>query len=233
MDTIVVSGATKGIGRAISKIFAENGYNLAICSRTEQDLENMAQEFEKAYKVEVFYKACDVSEKKEVIAFGKAVAERFGKIDVLVNNAGLFIPGEIMQEEDGALEQMVETNLYSAYHLSRTLLPSIKKSKKAHIFNICSTASITAYENGGSYCIAKFGMYGMSKVMREELKSDGIKVSSILPGPTYTASWEGADVPKERFMQSEEVAELVYSSYCLKGNAVVEDLVMRPQLGDL
>ena len=90
-----------------------------------------------------------------------------------------------------------------------------------------------AYENGGSYCISKFALYGMSKVLREELKESKIKVTSVLPGATFTASWEGADIPEERFMKARDVAEMVYSTFKLSPQSVVEDLLIRPQLGDL
>jgi NAD(P)-dependent dehydrogenase (short-subunit alcohol dehydrogenase family) len=90
-----------------------------------------------------------------------------------------------------------------------------------------------AYANGGSYSISKFAMYGMSKVLREEMKSFGVKVTSVMPGATLTASWEGADIPPERFVKPEDVAIMVLSTYLLSDRAVVEDLVIRPQLGDL
>ncbi|MFT5642152.1 MAG: short-subunit dehydrogenase, partial [Cyclobacteriaceae bacterium] len=124
-------------------------------------------------------------------------------------------------------------NLYSAYHLTRGLIPQMKKDKSGYVFNICSTASIMAYANGGSYSISKFAMYGMSKVLREEMKSFGVKVTSVMPGATLTASWEGADIPPERFVKPEDVAIMVLSTYLLSDRAVVEDLVIRPQLGDL
>jgi short-subunit dehydrogenase len=90
-----------------------------------------------------------------------------------------------------------------------------------------------AYSNGGSYCISKFAMYGMSKVLREELKNDGIRVSSVLPGATFTASWEGSDLSQDRFLSPEDVAEMVVATYKLSPRTVVEDIVLRPQLGDL
>jgi short-subunit dehydrogenase len=105
--------------------------------------------------------------------------------------------------------------------------------KKGHIFMICSTASIMAYPNGGSYCVSKFALYGMTKVFREELKPHGIKVTAVLPGATLTDSWSETDLPKERFMQAQDVAESIWSAYHLSPSAVIEELLMRPQLGDI
>ena len=156
-----------------------------------------------------------------------------GTPEVLINNVGIFTPGTIDEEPDGALEAMINTNLYSAYHLTRVVLPPMKAVKKGYIFNMCSIASLTAYANGGSYSISKFALYGMTKVLREELKKDNIKVTAVLPGATLTPSWAGVDIPEERFIKSEDVADLIWATYSLSDRTVVEDLLIRPQLGDL
>src|SRR6478736_764760 len=99
---------------------------------------------------------------------------------------------------------MITTNLYSAYHLSRALIGSMIERKRGYIFNICSTASITPYINGGSYCVSKYALYGMTKVLREELKEFNIKVTAVLPGATKTDSWEGVELPDDRFIKPED-----------------------------
>lgn len=230
---IVVTGGTKGIGRAIIERFSSEGFTIATCSRNEEDLDTLKEEVEEKYGNKVMINVSDVSKKNQVTDFIEFVRLSGKPVEVLVNNAGIFVPGQIHTEEDGVLESQIETNLYSAYRVSRGFIPDMKKAKRGHIFNMCSVASITAYDNGGSYCISKFAMYGMSKVLREELKNDNIRVTSVMPGATYTASWEGVDVPEERFMKPEDVAEMVYTTYKLSGRSVVEDLVIRPQLGDL
>ena len=112
-------------------------------------------------------------------------------------------------------------------------MQEMKRLKKGYIFNMCSIASIKAYANGGSYGISKFALYGMTKVLREELKEFNIKVTAVLPGATLTASWEGVDLPEERFIKVEDIAELIWTTYRLSDRTVVEDLVIRPQLGDI
>ena len=233
MRNVMVTGATKGIGRAVVEIFAKNGHNLAICSRNNQELQELANKLKLQHGVNVYYEQCDVADKADVEMFAENALAEFGSIDVLVNNAGVFMPGAILEEEHEKFETMINTNLVSAYTLTKLIVPKMLKQNEGHVFNMCSTASIKAYPNGGSYCISKFALYGMTKVLREELKETGIKVTAILPGPTYSASWEGADIPKERFMQAEEVAQALYSAYSMPGNAVIEDIVMRPQLGDI
>ncbi|MFY0673495.1 MAG: SDR family oxidoreductase [Bacteroidia bacterium] len=233
MKTIVITGATKGIGKAICEKFASEGFSIAACSRNKNDLDQLKNELEALGAHKVLIKSTDVSKKDEVLDFAQLIKSEFKQVDILINNAGVFIPGKIAEEEDGALESMIETNLYSAYHLTRALLPYISNSSKPHIFNMCSTASKMAYENGGSYSISKFAMLGMSKVLRAELKETNIKVTALMPGPTYTASWEGVDIPESRFMKSSEIADITWATYNLPGNAVVEEMILRPQLGDI
>ena len=226
--TIIVSGGTKGIGKAIINKFYNEGYSVYTCSRSAENLANLKSEFP---KISTF--VADLSRKDEVFKFAEFVKSSTDTIDVLVNNTGLFVPGQIHTEEDGTLESQINTNLYSAYNLSRALLPLMITKQKGDVFNMCSTASITPYINGGSYCISKYALYGMTKVLREEMKEHNIRVTAILPGATYTSSWEGVDIPEERFMPSSDVAESIWSAHQLTSRSVIEEILIRPQLGDL
>jgi short-subunit dehydrogenase len=107
------------------------------------------------------------------------------------------------------------------------------KKGRGHIFNICSIASLNAYENGGSYSISKFALLGFSKNLRLELKDKGIKVTAVCPGAVYTNSWAGSGVDPQRIMEANDIAEMIYAATQLSPQAVVEDIVMRPLLGDL
>jgi NADP-dependent 3-hydroxy acid dehydrogenase YdfG len=221
--TIVVTGGTKGIGRAVVNKFAHEGFTVLTCARTEE--ENFPENVH-------FFKA-DMSKKAEVLAFADFVKATVNQVDILVNNTGFFLPGQIHNEEEGTLEAMIETNLYSAYHLTRALVGDMITRKEGYIFNICSTASITAYTNGGSYCISKFALLGMSKVLREELKPHHVRVTSILPGATLTNSWAGVELPAERFIAPEDIAQVVWTAYSLPDSTVLEEILLRPMLGDL
>jgi NADP-dependent 3-hydroxy acid dehydrogenase YdfG len=174
-----------------------------------------------------------VSKKDDVKLFADFVLQQFDKIDVLINNAGVFLGGQMHNEAEGTLEKMIDTNLYSAYYLTRHLVPNMQQHNGGHIFNICSIASFVAYPHGSSYAVSKFAMLGFSKSLREEMKPYGIKVCSVMPGATLTESWSGVDIPKERFMPAEDVAKMVYSVYQLSDRTDVEEIVLRPQLGDL
>lgn len=228
----VVSGGTKGIGFAICKILVDKGFDLITCARHQEDLLELQSKFSK-YDVTINTFKADLSRPDEVKAFAKFVKSRAEKIEILVNNAGVFFPGQLMEEQDGQLEMMIDTNLYSAYHLTRDLITLVRRGTKPHIFNMCSIASKIAYPNGGSYSISKFALLGFSKVLREELKSEGIRVTALLPGATWSDSWKGVDLPESRLMQASDIAHVLWAAYGLSPSADVEEIVIRPQLGDL
>lgn len=230
----IITGATKGIGRAIALKFAAENINLCICARSQEGLDELINEINKLNpRVLVSATKCDVSIKKEVDNFSKFCLDTFDHIDILVNNAGYFVPGDIHTEEDGLLEKMLNTNLFSAYHLTRNIVPQLKKQQSGLIINISSVAGIKAYPQGGSYSISKFALTGFSQNLRGELKEDGIKVSTVYPGATFSASWEGSDVDEDRIMEANDIAESVFAITKLSKKAVVEDIILRPQLGDL
>lgn len=224
----VITGGSKGIGKALVEKFASEGFTVITCARNSSDLE-VLQSKQKS----VLFTVCDLSVREGQQKFVNYVKEQTDRLDVLINNTGMYVPGQVYNEEEGVLEKMINTNLYSAYHVTRGVMPVFLEQKAGHIFNICSTASIMPYVNGGSYCISKYALYGMTKVLREEMKEHGVKVTAVLPGATYTSSFEGTDLPKERFMKPQDVADAIWGAYNLSSHAVVEDLLLRPQLGDL
>lgn len=230
---LVVTGGTKGIGRAIVEKFSANGFDAMVSARNLNDLQSLKTDVEKRFKNTVHIFKGDMAVTGEVKAFANFVLSRTRTVDVLVNNAGFFVPGEICTEPEGQLESMINANLYSAYHMTRALSQALIEKKDGHIINICSIASFKAYANGGSYAISKFAMLGLSKCLREELKPHGIRVTAIMPGATKTASWDGVDLPDSRFMKIEDIADVVYTAYSLSKNSVVEEIVIRPQLGDI
>lgn len=229
----VITGATKGIGRAVAERFAQAGFDIAACARNAKDLQQMKEEVEKKFSVKVFVKTADASDKKQVAEFVHFTLMLARPINVLVNNAGHFIPGETMEEEEGALESMIQSNVYSAYYTTRGFITNMKQNNSGHIFNMCSIASIKAYPNGGSYAISKFALLGFTKVLREEMKPFNIRVTAVMPGATKTASWAGVDLPDSRFMKTEDVAEVIFNAYSISERSVVEEVIIRPQLGDI
>ncbi|KAI9440242.1 short-chain dehydrogenase/reductase SDR [Russula earlei] len=230
---VIITGGSRGIGKAIAMQFAAAGHTILLGAGNEASLHTTAAEIRAAWPAcTVHTRKADLSIKAQAQAFGNWCLE-WGTPGVLVNNAGRFLPGSIHNEEEDTLEKMIETNLYSAYYVTRALLPAMVVQKSGHIFNMCSIASLQAYANGGSYSISKFALLGFSKNLREELKPYNIKVTGILPGAAYTDSWKDSGVDPQRIMEAEDVAKMVFAASLLSPQAVVEDIVLRPQLGDL
>jgi short-subunit dehydrogenase len=231
---IVITGATKGFGRALAQKFASQGHNLYICARSTVALYTTVDELLTQFpSITVKAKPFDLSIKEQAKEFGSWILGFDISIDVLINNAGQFLPGSVHNEAEGVLERMIEVNVYSAYHLTRVLLPKMITQKSGHIFNMCSIASFSAYHNGGAYSISKFALAGFSKNLREEMKPHGIKVTSLYSGAALTDSWADSQIDPKRIMEASDIAEMVYASTQLSPQACVEDIVLRPQLGDL
>jgi len=233
MSSVVITGGTKGIGRSLVLKFAQEGFDVFTCARNEADLQELRDVFsEKFPKNRLFAKRCDVSQKTDIQNFGDDILKT-GIPDVLINNAGIFLPGNIYEEADETFETLIQTNLASAYHLTRKLVPAMISKKSGYVFNICSIASFMAYLGGGSYTISKFGLLGFSKSLREDLKEHNIRVSSVMPGATLTASWKGTSLPEDRFIDSDELANLIFYFYKTPESMVVEEIVIRPLKGDI
>ena len=230
---IVITGASQGIGKAIAEIFAANGHHLFLSSRNEVKLYKSMEELITKYPdITIKAKPADLSDKKQTQELGNWCLEQCVP-DILINNAGLFKPGSVFNEPEGLLESQMAVNLYSAYHLTRTILPKMMERKGGHIFNICSIASHQAYKDGGAYSISKHAMLGFSKNLREEMKPFNIKVTSVSPGAVLTDSWGDFDNSDHRIMEAQDIAKMIYTASQLSIGACVEEILMRPQSGDL
>lgn len=232
--TIIVTGATRGTGLAILRKFLQSGFDAAFCGTKKDSVTKVAEmlrlEFPDA-KIAGYTARLDI--KNDADSFSKNALDFLGGCTVLVNNAGTFLPGSILSEEAGVFENLWQVNVSSAYHVSRAVVPSMYEQQRAHIFNMCSIASIAAYPNGGSYCISKFALLGMTKLLREELKPRKICVTAVLAGATLTDSWAGSGFPESRFVLPENVAELMFSVWNTNKHACTEELLIRPLEGDI
>lgn len=232
MELIVITGGSQGIGRALVLSFLAAGYRVATCARRAEDLAALAA----ACPGQPLHTLpADLSQPAGCQRFAGFVLSLGSPLGALIHNAGAFVPGRFQDEPaDGSqLRQMLAVNLLSAYDLTQALLPTLLGQGRGHIFTICSTASITPYPNGGSYGVAKAALLAFTKNLREEVKTQGLRVTAVLPGATFTRSWEAAGLPPERFIAPEDVAQAVLSTYQLSPHAVVEELLIRPQLGDI
>lgn len=233
MPTVVITGASQGIGQAIAEAFAREGNaRLALVSRSEKKLRAVAERCE-AHGAETLVIPCDVTDDDAVTEMTQRVLSTFGAPDVLVNNAGLFLPGSVQETTAQQFRDQVAVNLTSAFLVTQAFLDPMIQRGKGHLFFMASVASIRAYAGGVGYCAAKHGLLGLARVVREETKAQGLQVTALLPGATLTPSWEGVDLPEERFMPPEDIANTVLGIYRLSDRTVVEEIILRPQLGDI
>lgn len=234
MPYAVVTGATHGIGRAVTEQLLKEGFSVAVCARNEQELQALETKWNSDYpNASVLIYPTDLSVKENVLAFAGTVLSNFPQVDILVNNAGIFLPGTLANEADGHLEATMNVNLYSVYHLTRALLPSMMGRNSGHIFNMCSVASLKAYPNGGSYSISKYALLGFSENLREELKPFNIRVTAVCPGATWSRSWETSGIDEQRMMDAKDVAKMIWATYETSPRTNVETIVMRPLKGDI
>lgn len=233
---VLITGASQGIGAALAKEFAAEvaGVRLALVARQERKLQAIAKACSKrgdGVQVEIF--PCNVADEAAVASLARAIKKRFGGVDVLINNAGKFTGAPFTDMTVAAFDEMIAVNLRSVFLVSRAFVPGMIQRGRGDVFNMSSIAGFTAYPGGAGYSAAKAGVSVLSKVMRAELKDKGIRVCCVCPGATVSPSWDGSGVAKERMMPAEDVARAFLDVYRLSRRTVVEEIVLRPQRGDI
>lgn len=228
MSCVVITGASQGIGAAIARAFAEmTDLQIVLLARTQSKLDQVANET----KAVAF--PCDVTNGDTVSAVAREIITRFGAPVVLVNNAGKFVPGSLMETETQEFKDQLEVNLTSAFMVTRAFLPSMVEEGKGHVFFMGSVASLKAYAGAAAYCAAKHGLLGLARCVREETKTAGLRVTTVMPGATLTPSWDGTELPPSRFMDANDIALSVVDIWRLSDRTVVEEILLRPQEGDI
>jgi 3-hydroxy acid dehydrogenase / malonic semialdehyde reductase len=200
-----ITGATAGIGKSTAEIFAKNGYNLIITGRRQDRLEAFSKQLKDNYKIDVLSLHFDVRNLKEVQDAVKSIPENWKKINVLVNNAGLAVGLNSIQEGvTDDWDRMIDTNIKGLLYMTRTLVPLMTANGFGHIVNLGSIAGKEIYANGNVYCATKHAVDALSKSMRIDLLPHNIKVTAIHPGMVET------EFSIVRFKGDEEKAKNVY-----------------------
>jgi short-subunit dehydrogenase len=234
MKNALITGATKGMGKAIAIAFAKEGVNLAVCSRNENDLAAFKQELLNINpQIKVFTKVADGSAKEQLLQFASEAEKELGFIGIIVSSLGMFDPVSILDEGDSAFEKQMNTNLMPAYHLYRFFGKKMIAQREGHIFTICSVASLDPIASAGTYSVTKYALLGLTKVMRQEMMPHKVKVTAVIPGSTLTNSWAGTTISPDKFILSEDIASAVISAYRMSAGANVEEIIIRPTDGQI
>lgn len=226
-----ITGATRGIGRAIAEAFAAAGIDLLLVARNESDLLTMQitlREQHPGIQVEVL--AADLSDLAEIQRVGDWVVPK--SPNIFISNAAVFRPVSLLNEDDADFLPQFYLNYYAAHFLSIRIARQMKQSAQGHIFMIGSTASRQPVK-AGTYTVTKFALKGLTFVLREELRLYGVKVTEIVPGSTRTSSWDGTNYEEERFVKPEEIAKSVLLCLEMSEQTNVEELIIKPQQGNI
>lgn len=221
----LITGAGKGIGRALALALAQEGVNVGLMARTEVDLQHVAEEL-KPFGVKTVIAVADVADINAVNAAVAKLKSGLGSIDILINNAGISSFGSFMELDPERWEQIVKVNLFGPYYVTRAVLPEMIEKKTGDIVNISSTAG----KNGGAltsaYSASKFGLIGMSESLMQEVRKHNIRVTTLTPSTIATDMAKDlklTDGNPDRVMQAEDFAELIVSQLKLNRRVFVKE----------
>ncbi len=239
MKTVLITGATSGIGRACAEKFTENGYQTILTGRRKERLEKIAKALEEKYKVTVRTLCFDIRKKEEVNKAIRSLEKEGIAIDVLINNAGLAVGfGPLQSGELDDWERMIDTNIKGLLYVSRAVLPQMIERKSGHVLNIGSIAGKEVYPNGNVYCATKHAVDALTKGMRIDTVQHNIKVTQIAPGAIETefsivrfkGDEQRASSVYEGYepLHPEDIAEVCYFATTLPPHVNINDLVIMP-----
>ena len=224
----IVTGASRGVGKAICVAFAKNGATLMLAARSLRKLREAAEQL-KNFGAKVEIVAADLTEEESVKNVIQATNDKWGRLDILVNNAGITHSARLEETATEDWDRLFQVNTRAPFILCREALPLLRKAPKAYIINIVSVVGVKCYPLQSAYTASKHALRGMTKALAEELRGSNVRVHSICPGgiDTDMIGQIRPDIKKEDLMQPDEIAELVVYLVTHKGNAVIDELHIR------
>jgi 3-oxoacyl-[acyl-carrier protein] reductase len=223
----VVTGGTRGIGRAIASYLLRAGAAVAICGRTRESVERAATELKQSTGGDVFGHPADVSNSNHVARFFDTVDSRFGGLDILVNNAGAGVFRGIQELTLEEWRNMIDLNLSGVFYCCHYALPLLRKRDAGYIIQISSLAGINAFAGGAAYNASKFGLNGFSEAIMQDLRYENIRVSYIMPGSVETG-FSPDSAPADWKIAPEDVAEVVLNLLRMPNRTLVSRVEIRP-----
>ena len=228
MTTILVTGASQGIGAEIAKKFATlKNAVILLLARSEDNLKTIANEC-RALGADAHYYVCDVTNEMQIKQVTAEIIAKWGALDVLINNAGLYQPTSFLETNLAEFNYQISINLTSAFLITQAFLPAMLAKKSGDIFFVCSTASWQPFTISPVYCAAKHGLLGLARSLREETQDKGLRVIAIMPGKTLTPSWGETSIPQEQFIPAVDIANTIYAIQHLNARTNVDEIIIRP-----
>ncbi|HMD14239.1 MAG TPA: SDR family oxidoreductase [Bacteroidota bacterium] len=229
-----VVGASRGIGKEIAKAFASIGCAVCCSGRNQKELREVVREIDKQGGYADLF-PCDITKSADINKTFKIIHQKFGKVDVLINNAGITVFKTFLQTSSKEFSDIIKTNLEGQVGCVRAVLPLMVKRQNGWIINILSNAALKTFEASSAYSASKAGMLGFSRVLREEMRQFNVRVVNIIPGATSTAMWSSSDRKKykHRMMTAKGVAEAVLAVYQMPEDVVTDEILLRPIKGDI
>ncbi len=224
----LITGASRGIGKAISKALAQEGVNLAINSRAEEGLLILKNEL-KDLGIDILICPFDLRDSKAPKLIIDKVIEHFGRLDILINNAGIALSKSIMETTEEEWDEIMTVNAKAPFFLCKYAIPYLKKSDMPTIINISSVVGTKGYVNQGAYTASKHALTGFTKVLAQEIHEDGIRVHIIAPGGVATdlVTIMRPDIDPATLIKPEEIANIVIFLLKFRGNAVIDEINVR------
>lgn len=229
-----VTGASSGIGSALAESFASHGDVVYASGRNRRKLQTLARKTrDNGAQIQTI--VCDVRKRGEVAAASRIILKKEGKVHILVNNAGVTYFKDFLGTTPREFDEVIGTNLMGLFLTTRSILPSMMKRKDGLIINVLSFAVKKVYTLSAAYTASKAGASSLMDVLREEVRPHGIKVMNVYPGAIHTPMWSNKHRMKygSQMMTSHEAAEIIYQASLQTNNVMIEELVVRPQVGDL
>jgi NADP-dependent 3-hydroxy acid dehydrogenase YdfG len=223
----LVTGGSKGIGRAIGTRLAALGAAVAICGRNSETLNQAAAELTRS-GARVFAQVADVTRRTDVESLVAKAEAALGTVSILVNNAGIGIFGPTHEKSEEDWDKVINTNLKSMFLMSKAVVPGMIERKSGDIVNISSLAGLNAFPGGGIYCASKWGVQGLSACMAEDLRSYGIRISTVCPGSVATEFSGSGPKDISKVLGADDVAHAVEMIVTQSPKSFVSQIHIRP-----
>ncbi|WP_050614416.1 3-ketoacyl-ACP reductase [Bacillus testis] len=212
--TAIITGAGKGIGRATAIDLAKEGVNLGLLARSEEELKMLCAELTETYGIQAIYATADIADREQVEKAADFLIGQLGKIDILINNAGMAQFGTFLEMDPNIWERIIQVNLMGTYYVTRKILPEILKQKEGSVINVASTAGEKGFATGSAYAASKFAVMGLTESLMQEVRKQNVRVTAITPSTVNTALAVNSGLKigdEDRMMQPEDVSELILS----------------------